>query len=83
MTITTIQPSKQLYTLLVTDNQTKQQSIALYNSSPVLTTELDELLIYTQRLAFHFGTEKTYVISMVTPIDMNDIVRKVVEQYKD
>lgn len=65
MNITHITPGQQLYTLLATDNETKQKIIISYNSSAILTTELDELVIHTARLIHHYGKAFTYTISMV------------------
>lgn len=65
MSITTFHHGEQAYTALVIDNETGQKTICTYNSSAILTTDMDSLIQYIRNLALHFGKSHTYSIAMV------------------
>lgn len=68
MALDTITPGEQQYTLRFTDNETKQQVLCSYNSSPILTTDYLALLEYTHTQVVHWKVRRTYSICMVTPL---------------
>jgi hypothetical protein len=67
-----IRPSKPLFTLLVQDNETGQKFIASYNDSAILTTEREDLVLYTANLIHHYGRAFTYTISTVTEMPISE-----------
>lgn len=72
MSLTTREPGKQHYTLLVShnDEQDSSKQICTYGmAGAILTTDHDALMEYAQLLVFHFGHYRTYTIAMVTEID--------------
>lgn len=70
MSLTTRELGKQHYTLLVSMKETEYRSICNYGmEGPILTTDHDALIEYTQLLVQHFGHYRTYTIAMVTEID--------------
>lgn len=68
MAIDTIDPGKQLYSLLVTHCDSKQTVAAQYNSSAILTTDHATLMEYTRQQVLHFGTRRIYIVATVSPM---------------
>lgn len=71
MSLTTREPGKQHYTLLVSFNTGEgdtQRNICNYGmEGAILTTDHDALMDYASLLVHHFGHFRTYTIAMVTP----------------
>jgi hypothetical protein len=80
LNITTIEPGKELVTLLARDNETGQTTICQHMSSAILTTAHAELICYAANLIHHFGHSVTYTVSRVQPMEMAEMNERMLEE---
>lgn len=79
MSLTTREPGKQHYTLLVSHNNERDSDahICSYGmSGAILTTDHDALMEYAQLLVHHFGRYRTYTIATVIPTTELNAINK-------